>query len=55
MDADITKSMISFELMKEFMDSHISYKFGSGSHNISWMQTLSSRLMAGFEMFYVPQ
>lgn len=54
MDADITKSHISFELMKEFMDSHISYKFGAGSHNISWMQTLSSRLMAGFEMFYVP-
>jgi Eukaryotic porin len=54
MDADITKSHVSFELMKEFMDSHISYKFGGGSHNISWMQTLSSRLMAGFEMFYVP-
>lgn len=37
MDADMQKSHLGFELMKEFADSHISYKFGSGSHNISWM------------------
>lgn len=55
MDSDINKSHVQFELMKEFADSHISYKFGGGSHNLSWMQTLSSKLMAGFEMFYVPQ
>jgi len=37
MDADINKSHLQFEVMKEFNDSHISYKFGSGSHNLSWM------------------
>jgi Eukaryotic porin len=41
--------------MKEFQDSHISYKFGGGSHNFSYMQTLYSKLIGGFEMFYVPQ
>lgn len=55
MDADITKSHVQFEVMKEFNDSHLSYKFGSGTHNLSWMQTLSSSLIGGFEMFYVPQ
>lgn len=54
MDSDLTKSHLQFELMKEFNDSHISYKFGGGSHNFSWMQTLSPKLMGGFEMFYVP-
>lgn len=53
MDADIQKSHVQFELMKEFADSHISYKFGAGSHNLSMMQTLSSKLMAGFEMYYI--
>jgi Eukaryotic porin len=37
MDADINKSQVQFELMKEFQDSHLSYKFGGGSHNITWM------------------
>lgn len=37
MDSDINKSHVQFELMKEFADSHISYKCGGGSHNISWM------------------
>lgn len=37
MDADINKAHVQFEMMKEFNDSHISYKFGSGSHNLSWM------------------
>lgn len=37
MDADINKSHLQFEMMKEFNDCHISYKFGSGSHNLSWM------------------
>ena len=54
MDSDIAKSHVQFEVMKEFNDSHISYKFGGGSHNISWMQTLNSKIMGGFEMFYVP-
>lgn len=54
MDSDIAKSHVQFEVMKEFNDSHISYKTGGGSHNLSWMQTLTPSLMAGFEMFYVP-
>lgn len=54
MDADIAKSHVQFELMKEFTDCHLSYKCGSGSHNFSWMQTINSKLMGGFEMFYVP-
>ena len=37
MDADVNKSHLQFEVVKEFNDSHISYKFGSGSHNLSWM------------------
>lgn len=37
MDSDINKSHVQFEMMKEFQDSHISYKFGSGTHNLSWM------------------
>ena len=53
MDSDVQKSHLQFEIMKEFSDSHISYKFGGGSHNISMMQTISSKLMAGFEMFYI--
>jgi hypothetical protein len=54
MDADIAKSHVQFELMKEFNDSHISYKLGSGTHNLSWMQSITSSLIAGFEMFYIP-
>lgn len=53
MDADISKSHVQFELMKEFMDSHLSYKFGGGSHSLSMMQTLNSKLMGGFEMYYI--
>lgn len=53
MDPDPAKSHLQFELMKEFTDSHISYKFGAGTHNISMMQTLSSKLMGGFEMIYI--
>ena len=37
MDADVNKSHLQFEVVKEFNDSHISYKFGSGTHNLSWM------------------
>lgn len=39
--------------MKEFNDSHVAYKFGGGSHSLSMMQTLSSKLMGGFEMYYI--
>ena len=53
MDSDPQKSHLQFELMKEFTDSHLSYKFGAGTHNISMMQTLSSKLMGGFEMIYI--
>lgn len=54
MDADVQKSHLQFELMKEFSDSHLSYKFGAGSHSLSMMQSLSSKLLGGFEMIYVP-
>jgi hypothetical protein len=53
--SDVHKSQVSFEIMKEFNDSHISYKVGTGTHNLSWMQTLNSKIMGGFEMFYFPQ
>jgi hypothetical protein len=53
MDSDINKSHVQFELMKEFQDSHISYKLGGGTQSLSWMQTLSSKLMGGFEMYYI--
>ncbi len=53
MDADVQKSHLQFELMKEFTDSHIAYKFGGGSHIVSFMQTLNPRLIAGFEMYYI--
>lgn len=39
--------------MKEFSDSHISTKFGAGSYSLSMMQSLSSKLLGGFEMIYV--
>jgi hypothetical protein len=50
MDADITKSHVQVEFMKEFADSHIAYKFGGGSHSLSMMQSLNAKIMAGFEM-----
>lgn len=53
-NSDIANSHVQFEIMKEFNDSHISYKFGGGSHQLSWMQTLSSKLQGGFEMVYAP-
>ena len=37
MDADLAKSHVSFELMKEFRDSHISYKWEGGAHAVSMM------------------
>jgi hypothetical protein len=53
MDSDIQKSHVQFELMKEFDDSHMSYKFGGGSHSFSMMQTLNSKILGGFEMYYI--
>jgi len=50
MDSDISKSHVQVEFMKEFTDSHISYKVGAGSHSVSWMQSLNAKIMAGFEM-----
>mmetsp|Transcript_37005 Transcript_37005/g.27355 ORF Transcript_37005/g.27355 Transcript_37005/m.27355 type:complete len:278 (+) Transcript_37005:237-1070(+) len=55
MDNDTSKAHVQLELMKEFADSHMSYKVGGGMQSVSWMQTLNSQLMAGFEMFYIPQ
>lgn len=37
MDNDMQKSHIQIEFMKEFADSHISYKMGGGSHSLSMM------------------
>lgn len=54
MDNDMAKSHLAFELMKEFNDSHLSYKFGGGSHSFSMMQSFSSKLLGGFEMYYIP-
>ena len=54
MDSDINKSHIQLEFMKEFTDSHMSLKMGAGSHSFSMMQSLNAKLMAGFEMFYIP-
>lgn len=53
MDSDLAKSHVQFELVKEFADSHVSYKFGGQSHSISMMQALSSKLLGGFEMIYI--
>jgi hypothetical protein len=53
MDADIQKAHVAFEIMKEFRDSHIAYKCGGGSHQFSMMQTLSPKLLGGFEMYYI--
>lgn len=39
--------------MKEFNDSHLSYKAGGGTHSFSMMQTINPKLMGGFEMFYI--
>jgi hypothetical protein len=47
-------SHVGFEFLKEYNDSHFSIKLGDGSYNFSWMQTLSSKLMGGFEMLYAP-
>ncbi len=54
MDSDTNKAHVTLELMKEFVDAHISYKVGAGSHQFSWMQTLNQNLMGGFEMYYIP-
>ena len=53
-DSDINKAHVTFEFMKEFFDSHVSYKIGAGTQTFSWMQTLNANLMGGFEMFYIP-
>ena len=53
MDNDMQKSHLAFEFMKEFNDSHLSYKFGGGSHSFSMMQSFNSKLMGGFEMYYI--
>jgi hypothetical protein len=39
--------------MKEFRDSHIAYKAGGGTHSLSMMQALNSKLVGGFEMYYI--
>lgn len=53
MDEDIQKSHVSFEVMKEFSDSHLAYKIGGGSQQFSMMQALSPKLLGGFEMYYI--
>ena len=53
MDSDIQKSHLQFELMKEWNDFHISLKTGGGSNILSMMQTLSPKLIGGFEMYYI--
>jgi hypothetical protein len=53
MDSDLQKAHIQYELMKEFNDFNVSYKFGGGSHILGMMQSINPRLIAGFEMYYV--
>jgi len=50
MSSDLNQSHLQVEVMKEFSDSHISVKGGGGSYGVSMMQTLSPKLLAGFEM-----
>jgi hypothetical protein len=46
---------LSYEIMKEFADWHLSYKFGGGSYSVSMMQSITSDLMGGFEAMWHPQ
>lgn len=52
---NIEGAHISYELMKEFDDWHLSGKWGGGSYSVSMMQTLSSNLAGGFEAMWHPQ
>lgn len=52
---NIEGAHISYEVMKEFADWHLSGKFGGGSYSLSMMQTLSNNLSGGFEAMWHPQ
>ena len=41
--------------MQEFADSHFAYKYASGSHSLSMMQTVTPDLVGGFEAMWHPQ
>ncbi len=48
-------SHISYEIMKEFKDYHVSAKMGGGSYSISLMKSFSHNLFGGFEAMWHPQ
>ena len=37
MDSDTSKAHLALEVMKEFRDSHLSYRFEGGAHAVSMM------------------
>jgi len=52
---NVDQSHISYELMKEFDDWHISGKWGGGSYSLSMMKTFTRNLFGGFEAMWHPQ
>ncbi|CAI2373374.1 unnamed protein product [Moneuplotes crassus] len=48
-------SHISYEIMKEFKDFHVSAKTGGGSYSLSLMKTFNRDLFGGFEAMWHPQ
>lgn len=52
---NIDGAHISYEVMKEFSDWHLSGKYAGGSYSISMMQTITQNLASGFEAMYHPQ
>lgn len=52
---NVDASHISYEVLKEFTDWHISGKFGGGSYSLSMMQTINPTLVGGFEAMWHPQ
>ena len=48
------QSQLTLEVMKEFQDCHLSYKVGGGTHCVSFMQSITENLYAGFESMYHP-
>jgi hypothetical protein len=54
-NANVETSHISYEVMKEFADWHLSGKFGGGSYSVSMMQSVTPQLSGGFEAMWHPQ
>lgn len=50
--ADVNMSMQVVTLTKEFDTSHIQYQY-QGVHQLSYMQSITENLVAGYSMTYV--